>query len=155
MRAVKQALVDELKVKGLRQGIIAKHGRFLSAAGRQSPVAEFGDSYLVMHPPQKPFFEEGPTEEIEIHTDERGILLDEQGKVKKIAGAKFKGQEVLLAGRAKARHAQVFNWLSRFARRGAQVVLQRRAGNNRCCLSLTQPDNRWRAFHLRRIAGLG
>lgn len=96
-----ESLVDELKVKGLRQGIIAKHGRFLSAAGRQSPVAEFGESFLVMHPPQKPFFEEGPTEEIVIHTDNRGILLDEQGKLKKIAGAKYKGQEVYWLGEQK------------------------------------------------------
>src|SRR5262249_41811148 len=74
-------------------------GRLFSAAGRNAPVAEFTDDFLVLHPPQKPFEEIGETEDIIIHVDDRGVLLNEIGQARKIAGAKFGGAELWWLGR--------------------------------------------------------
>ncbi len=92
------SLVDELGVQDLRELIFGKRGRLFSAAGRNSPVAEFTSDYVVLHPPQKPFEELGSTEDIVIHVDERGILLNEIGQPRKIAGAKFGGAELWWLG---------------------------------------------------------
>lgn len=91
-------LVDELGVEDLRELIFGKRGRLFSAAGRQAPVAEFTDDFLVLHPPQKPFAESGATEDIVSHVDDRGVLLNEVGAPRKIAGAKFKGRELWWLG---------------------------------------------------------
>jgi len=89
----KRPLVDELDVQGVKQGKYFVDGRLLSAATRQMPVVEFLDEALVMHPPEKPF-EDSPAETSSIASDERGVLLDDYGQSKKVAGACFKGQSI-------------------------------------------------------------
>lgn len=94
-------LVDELGVQDLDELLYAKHGRIFSAAGRQSPVAEFTDDYVVLHPPQKPLEEEGPSENISIMINDKGILLDELNKERKISGAKYEGLPLFWLGQRK------------------------------------------------------
>src|SRR5579885_1694744 len=88
------SFVDELGIKDLRRPLVDGRGRKFSAAGRNSPVAEFTDEFVVLHPPQKPFQEgdQGPAEEIMLEMDESGVLLNEFGGRKNIPGAKFNGQ---------------------------------------------------------------
>jgi len=90
------SFVDELNVKDLRQPLRDSRGKVFSAAGRNTPVAEFTDEFLVLHPPQLPFQEadEGPAEEIVLMMDETGVLVDQFGERKKIPGAKFNGRPV-------------------------------------------------------------
>ncbi len=92
------SLVDELGVQDLRELIFGNRGRLFSAAGRNAPVAEFTEEFLVLHPPQKPFEELGNSEDIGIHTDERGVLLNEINQPRKIAGAKFGGADIWWLG---------------------------------------------------------
>lgn len=92
------SLVDELGVQDLRELIFGNRGRLFSAAGREAPVAEFTEEFLVLHPPQKPFEEIGKSEDIGIKTDERGVLLNEINQPRKIAGAKFGGAELWWLG---------------------------------------------------------
>lgn len=73
-------------------------GRIFSAAGPFSPLIEFTDEHVIMHPPQLPFSEDGPAEDIHTQVDDRGVLLDELGKAKHIAGARFKGQMLWYLG---------------------------------------------------------
>lgn len=94
----KQSLVDELGVQSLDEPIFGGRGRLFSVAGRASPVAEFSQNFLVLRPPQKPFEDEEKGEDISIRMDERGVLLDELNKPKKISGAKYKGREVYYLG---------------------------------------------------------
>lgn len=93
-------LVDELDVDGIKQGKFFAHGRLLSAATRQMPVVEFLDEALVMHPPEKPFEDEVGEAHI-VAVDARGVVLDDAGKPKKIAGARYKGREVWVFGERK------------------------------------------------------
>lgn len=90
---VNTPLVDELHVDGIKQGKFFAHGRLLSAATRQMPVVEFLDEALVLHPPEKPFDDQTP-EVQEVAVDSRGVLLDDAGKPKRIAGARFKGNDI-------------------------------------------------------------
>lgn len=95
------ALVDELGIEDIYEPLVATRGRLLSAAGRNSPIAEFTDEYVVMRPPQKPFQENGPSEDIVINIDEQGVLLDALGEKKKIPGARYKGKELYWLGEKK------------------------------------------------------
>lgn len=94
----RQSLVDELGVHSLDEPIFGGRGRLFSVAGRASPVAEFSQNFLVLRPPQKPFEDQDEGEDISIRMDERGILLDELSKPKKISGAKYKGREIYYLG---------------------------------------------------------
>lgn len=89
-------LVDELGVQDLKKTLRDGRGRKFSSAGRNSPVGEFTDEFLVLHPPQKPFqdADEGPAEEIMLEMDASGVLVDEFGKRKSIPGAKFNGNQL-------------------------------------------------------------
>lgn len=89
--SIPQPLIDELGVEDIEMPVAATRGRIFSAAGRESPLAEFTDEHLVMRPPQMPYHDEGPSEDIHIRVDMHGILLDELGNPKHIAGAKFRG----------------------------------------------------------------
>lgn len=89
-----QPLADELGVEDLSRIVFGNRGRLFSAAGKSAPIAEFAGNFLVMHPPDKPFVDEGPAEEIVIHASDRGVMLDELGNEKKITGAKFRGNEL-------------------------------------------------------------
>lgn len=91
-------LADELGIEGNDIPICGGRGRIFSAAGRYSPLIEFTKEHVIMHPPQLPFTEDGPAEEIHTVVDKRGVLLDELGNAKHIAGAKFKGQMLWYLG---------------------------------------------------------
>lgn len=90
------SLVDELGVTDLRDPVTGGRGRIFISAGRQSPVAEFTDEFVVLHPPQKPFqdADSGPAEEIVLQMDRSGVLVDEFGQRRKISGARFFGREI-------------------------------------------------------------
>ncbi len=90
--------VDELGIAAVDEPIYGGRGRVFSAAGRYSPLAEFTDQHVIMHPPQLPFSEDGPAEEILTKVDKRGVLLDELGNPKHIAGARFKGMSLWYLG---------------------------------------------------------
>lgn len=96
-----QALADELGIDEIRNPVFGGRGRIFSAAGRQSPVASFTDDFLMLHPPQKPFNEAGPSEDILIKVDKRGVLLDELNRPKHISGAKYRGQQLWWLGEKK------------------------------------------------------
>jgi len=87
-----ESLADELGVEDLRRVVFGNRGRLFSAAGRGAPIVEFAGDFLIMHPPDKPFAEQGTSEEIEQHVSERGVLIDELGNEKKVSAAKFHGQ---------------------------------------------------------------
>lgn len=91
-----QSFVDELDVRDLRQPLRDSRGKVFSAAGRNAPVAEFTDEFLVLHPPQLPFqdADEGPAEEIVLMMDASGVLVDPWGERKNIPGAKFNGMSL-------------------------------------------------------------
>lgn len=88
------ALVDELGVEDLTDILFGLHGKIFSAAGRDSPVAEFEEEGIFLRPAHKPYTEEPASEEIIYDADEKGILLDEFGERRKIIGAKFKGEAI-------------------------------------------------------------
>jgi hypothetical protein len=96
-----QTLADELGIDEIRNPVFGGRGRIFSAAGRYSPVASFTDDFLVLYPPQKPFTETGPSEDISIRIDKRGVLLDELDRPKHISGAKYRGQQLWYLGERK------------------------------------------------------
>jgi hypothetical protein len=84
------ALVDELGIEEqLSDPIYGGRGRLFSTAGRESPVAEFTETFLILHPPQNPFTETNFEDELTPSTSPRGVLLDNFGKEKKLPGAKY------------------------------------------------------------------
>jgi hypothetical protein len=88
------ALVDELGVEDLSEILFADHGRIFSAAGRESPIAEFTKSGVLLRPPGQPFIDAPPAEVIIYKNDERGVMLNELGEPRKIVGAKYKGNAI-------------------------------------------------------------
>ncbi len=96
-----QTLAEELGIEDLSDPIFGGRGRIFSAAGKFSPVAEFTDDFLIMHPPQMPFDDSGESEDFVVNVDDSGILLDELNRQKKIAGARFKGHELYWLGEQK------------------------------------------------------
>ena len=93
---VNKSLVDELGVaEDAKVPVYGGRGKFFSAAGRDSPVAEFTDEFLVLHPPNLPYEDENAKSEvIVIEMDETGVLVNELGERKKIPGARFKGRDI-------------------------------------------------------------
>jgi len=89
-----QSLVDELGVEDIYEPIAGGRGRLFSTAGRNAPVAEFTDNFLVIYPPQMPFKEEGDSEIFTVVGDQYGILLDEFGFQKKMPGARYYGHVI-------------------------------------------------------------
>lgn len=94
-------LADELGVEDLTDILFADRGKIFSAAGRDSPIAEFGDDGVLLRPPQKPYLEEDPAEEIVYHVDQHGILLNELGEQRRIYGAKYKDKPIFVIGEQK------------------------------------------------------
>ena len=89
------SLVDELGVEDIDRPVYGGRGRVFAAAGRDSPIAEFTDDFLVLHPPQRPFEdEEAESEVIVIRMDDDGILINELGDRKKVPGARFQGRDL-------------------------------------------------------------
>lgn len=89
---------EELGIEDLSDPIFGGRGRLFSAAGKDSPVAEFTEDFLIMHPPQLPFDDFGPSEDFVVNVDKNGILLDELNNQKKISGARFKGKDLYWLG---------------------------------------------------------
>ncbi len=86
--------VDELGVEDIYEPIAGGRGRLFSTAGRNAPIAEFTNDFLVMHPPQKPFQEAEQSETFTVVGDQYGILLDEFGFQKKMIGARYNGHVI-------------------------------------------------------------
>ena len=95
------SLVDELGIHDIYEPMAGLDGKIFCTAGRDTPVAEFNEDYLILHPPQLPFYEQGPEEEIVVSVDERGIVLDELGVAKKIPTAKYQGFPIYYFGEQK------------------------------------------------------
>lgn len=95
------SLVDELGIVDIYEPMAGLAGKIFCTAGRDAPVAEFSDEFLILHPPQLPLYEKGPEEEIVVAVDERGIVLDELGTPKKIPTAKYKGYPIYYFGEQK------------------------------------------------------
>src|SRR5271165_2936846 len=85
------ALADELGIEDLSDPISGGRGRLFSTAGRESPVAEFTEEYLILHPPQVPFSETDFADELVPTVSPRGVLLDSFGRETKLPGAKYNG----------------------------------------------------------------
>ncbi len=96
-----ESLVDELGIYDIYEPMADLNGKIFCTAGRDTPVAEFSDEYLIMHPPQLPFYETGPEEEIVLLVDDRGIVLNELGEAKKIPTAKYRGYPIYYFGEQK------------------------------------------------------
>lgn len=88
------ALVDELGVEDLHRTYILKHGREFAAAGREIPVAEIDSNGLIMHNPDAPLSARGESEIIAVQCDEHGIVLNELGDRRKVAGARYHGNDL-------------------------------------------------------------
>jgi hypothetical protein len=82
---------DELGVEDLSNPVSGSRGRLFSTAGRESPIAELTEEYVILHPPQKPYNEEDFDENISERISPRGVLLSAIGIEIKIPGAKFRG----------------------------------------------------------------
>lgn len=95
------SLVDELGIHDIYEPMAGLDGKIFCTAGRDAPVAEFNEDYLILHPPQLPLYEQGPEEEIVVSVDERGIVLDELGVAKKIPTAKYQGFPIYYFGEQK------------------------------------------------------
>lgn len=96
-----ESLVDELGIYDIYEPMADLNGKIFCTAGRDAPVAEFSDEYLIMHPPQLPLYETGPEEEIVLLVDDRGIVLNELGEAKKIPTAKYRGYPIYYFGEQK------------------------------------------------------
>jgi hypothetical protein len=93
------ALADELGIVELADPIHGGRGRLFSTAGRQSPVAEFTDSFLILHPPQNPFTETNFEDELTPSMSPRGVLLDNFGNEIRLLGAKYSGNPLYCLSR--------------------------------------------------------
>lgn len=95
-------LVDELNIKSIKRVIYGGHGRIFSAAGRESPIAEFTSESLILHPPDKPYTDASDQAEvIKLRVSDRGVLLDDLGEEKRIPGGKYKGNGLWWLGEHK------------------------------------------------------
>lgn len=92
---------DELGIEDVGDILFTDRGKIFSAAGRESPIAEFGEDGMLLRPPQKPYQEDAPSEEIIYHSDEFGILLNELGERRKIVGARYRGNPVYVISETK------------------------------------------------------
>ena len=93
------SLAEELGVVDLSEPIFGARGRLFSAAGPQSPIAEFTREFVILHPPQKPFEEDSVSEDIVLNVDSDGVILDEFGAKKSIPGARYKGHQLFWLGK--------------------------------------------------------
>jgi hypothetical protein len=91
-------IVDQLGIIDLNDIIIPTETAVFAAAGRDAPVAEFAEDFLVMHPPHLPLVEDRACEVITEQVDERGILLDELGVPRKIGATKYRGLPLYVSG---------------------------------------------------------
>lgn len=86
-------LIDELGVEDLSRTYVRMNGREFAAAGRKIPVAEIDYHGMVMYHPEMPL-NEAPGEVISVECDQYGIVLNELGDRRKVAGARYQGHEI-------------------------------------------------------------
>lgn len=92
-------LADELGIEDIYQPLVGGHGKLFCAAGREAPLVVFEDDYLVLHPAQKPLMEDdAAVEEMQVQVNDRGLLLNELGEVKRITAAKYRGRPIFVSG---------------------------------------------------------
>ncbi|MBU6455833.1 MAG: hypothetical protein KGS72_28945 [Cyanobacteria bacterium REEB67] len=96
-----RALADELGIEDIYDPMFGKDGKVFCTAGRDAPIAEFTDDFLILHPPQIPLDESSAGENFSNQCDARGILLDELGQPKKIPAATYKGCPIFFLGEQK------------------------------------------------------
>jgi hypothetical protein len=92
-------LADELGIEDLSDSVFCARGRLFSAAGRESPVAEITETHLLLYPPDKPFDENGHTEDIAIRVNEDGILINDFGELRVITGARYYNRKLYCMGK--------------------------------------------------------
>lgn len=90
-----QTLAEELGIGDSLDPVFSSRGRLFSTAGPESPVAEFTEEHLILYPPQKPMVEDTFAEEISIHANREGVLLNELGEPRKIPKTYFRGHELV------------------------------------------------------------
>ncbi len=93
------SLRDELGIEDLFDPVFGARGRLFSAAGRETPIAEVSQGFLVLHPPQAPFEEEDFDDILSERVSDRGVLLNAIGEEIHIPGAKFSGQQLFCMGK--------------------------------------------------------
>ena len=91
-------LADELGIEDIYDPMVGMDGKVFCTAGRDAPIAEFTDDFLILHPPQKPLDESNLAEDFTVKVDDRNILLDEFGSAKKIPAATYKGCPIYYSG---------------------------------------------------------
>lgn len=91
-------LADELGIEDIYDPMVGMDGKVFCTAGRDAPIAEFTDDFLILHPPQKPLDESNRAEDFTLRVDDRNILLDEFGSPKKIPAATYKGCPIYYSG---------------------------------------------------------
>jgi len=92
------SLRDELGIEDLSDPVMGGRDRLFSAAGPDSPIAEFTEEYVILHPPQIPFNEEDFDDSLGDRVSPRGVLLSATGNEVKITGAKFRGRPIFCLG---------------------------------------------------------
>jgi hypothetical protein len=93
-----RTFADELGVDDLSEPVFGGRGKLFSAAGRDSPIAEFTAEHVLLHAPDKPYNNEKFEDEIANSINRKGILLDEMGNEKRLKGAKFQGKALYCMG---------------------------------------------------------
>jgi len=113
------ALADELGIAELEDPIYGGRGRLFSTAGREAPVAEFTESFLILHPPQNPFTDSNFEDELTPSMSPRGVLLDNFGREKKLVGAKYRNYPLYcLAKRDEQTGKHLVAWVDENGRMG-------------------------------------
>lgn len=87
-------LAEELGIEDIYQPLVGGHGQLFCAAGPEAPLVVIKDDALVIHPPQLPLMAEDHVEEMKVQVSKRGVLLDEFGKEKRVASAKYRGRPI-------------------------------------------------------------
>ena len=87
-------LAEELGIEDIYQPLVGGHGQLFCAAVPEVPLVVIKDDALVIHPPQLPLMAEDHVEEMKVQVSNRGILLDEFGKEKRVASAKYRGRPI-------------------------------------------------------------
>jgi hypothetical protein len=84
-------LCDELGIEDLSDPVMGGRGRLFSAAGRESPIAELTEDFVLLYPPQNPFSEEEFDDSLTERVSARGVLLNAIGIEVLLPGARFRG----------------------------------------------------------------
>ena len=87
-------LQNELEVTDLGRVMFFKDNKIFSAVGPTLPIVQLDkDGAFVTHAPDQPYREE-VDEDLTVHSDEHGRLLDSLGEVRKLSGMKYHGHQL-------------------------------------------------------------